>query len=840
MGRSRFGRAVSLNVVAISLCLLLPACGGHKPAGPSPFPVRIALTPSSSASLQVGSVLQFTANAQNNAGTAISPAFTFAISPSSPSGILDLAPNGAACAGSWNGPLFTICTPAGLGVVQVTASALGATSAPTLVFVHPAIANITISVVPSVNSSPPACPTQTALPAACNIPFNTGNCTTKINPLGQPYLACACLSQNQTETLQANAFDSQGTDITASVGPFTFAEANGTVLTPTPIVNPSYNVATNQVTVAPAAPGQTQVIASAGGVFSPPFNFETCPIQCISLDVSPNGQFTNQTSFVANKGTTETITATAVDIQGCIVPKPLLTWTSTQPAALTPGGSTTGCAAGTTCAISTPQPGTAAITAACTPPTCNIGFPLNPAGLSPPYIPQPVYPVTAISGLVTAGTTTTTGGTTSTSTTSTSVLATSQDCYSNPLCGVDLYNIATNKNVAGSPIALPSAPNSLMFDLAGDKAYMGSEFGAVAINATNLGSGSASPFTSLPAAATPLGLITGKIIAISSNGSLAVFSDTVSTPNQVYVVNTTSSTPVTTPLNINSAIAAAFSPDGLKAFILGNAGNTLYIYSPLQALQPPISLPAPASSIVFSSSGAFALLSGGSALGTLATFNTCDNSSVTLPLPTPPATGLPGPPTFLKMVPAGNVSFSASIIPIALDSTGLDFFFGVDSTGVDIIATNSSQPSFTELCPETVTYAHTPPPPIGPTTPIFFDPLHIDLQQGTFHPINFFVSPDAAKIYIVTSDLGVLIFSFSSGAVSAIPLSGNAAPLAADMTVDGTLIYVAGTDGMLHILDTTTASEPELPIVFPPLTNSANSFCFSSINCSLDIVSVKP
>jgi hypothetical protein len=60
------------------------------------------------------------------------------------------------------------------------------------------------------------------------------------------------------------------------------------------------------------------------------------------------------------------------------------------------------------------------------------------------------------------------------------------------------------------------------------------------------------------------------------------------------------------------------------------------------------------------------------------------------------------------------------------------------------------------------------------------------------------------------------------------------------MTVDGTLVYVAATDGMLHILDTTTASEPELPIVFPPLTNSANSFCFSSINCSLDLVTVKP
>jgi len=99
-------------------------------------------------------------------------------------------------------------------MVQVTASALGATSPPTLVFVHPPIDNIQVSVVPPVNPPPPACPTQTALPAACKVPFNTGNCTTKVNSQGVSYLSCSCLSQNQTETLQAKAF-SKGVDITS-------------------------------------------------------------------------------------------------------------------------------------------------------------------------------------------------------------------------------------------------------------------------------------------------------------------------------------------------------------------------------------------------------------------------------------------------------------------------------------------------------------------------------------------------------------------------------------------------------------------------------------------------
>ena len=696
--------------------------------------------------------------------------------------------------------------------MQVIATALGASSAPTFVFVHPAIAKIQISVVPPVNAPPPACPNQIALPAACAIRFNQRS----------------CFSPNQAETLKATSLDSQGNDISVYVGPVTWTSTNFGVATLTPIVNPAYSVSTNQVTVTPSTPGQTEIFAQASGVSSeitpasiPGSFFEACPVQCIALDLGTNGQFTNQTSFVATKGTAETVTAYAVDIQGCLLSKPPLTWTSSQPAAIAAGSSTVSCAAGSTCALSTSQPGAAAITASCTPPTCNVGFPLNlNPGSGAPYIPQSVYPVTAISGLVTG------------STSSTSVLATSQDCYSNPLCGVAMYSVATSTDVSGSPLSTPNPPNSLMFDGAGDKAYMGSEFGAQLLTAANIGSTTMNPFSPLPAPATTLGVITGKILAISPNGGVAVFADNVSTPNQVYVVNTGTSTASTTPLNISSAIAAAFSPDGLKVFILGNGGDTLYIYSTLQALQPAITLPAPATSIVFNSTGSFALLAGGSASSTLSVYNTCDNSEVTLNPQglVPPPTPLPGPPMFLRMVPGGNVTLGTALIP-DLDPVGLDFFFGVDNTGIDIIATNSTQPPTTALCPQTVALA------ANSTRNL---PIHIDLNEGTFHPINFFVSPDATKVYIVTSDLGVLFYNFSTGTPQAIPLSGGAAPVAADITVDGSLIYVAGTDGKLHQLDTQAASEQELPTSFFPLPNSTNSFCYSSINCALNIVAVKP
>src|SRR5579863_2969758 len=176
-------------VITIFLFLLLPACGGHKPAGANPFPAKITLNPSLSASMQLGSTLIFTATAVNGTNANINPTFTFSLTPTSPGGILEISPSGNACAGSWNAPYYSVCTPAGVGVVQVTASALGATSPPTTIFVHPPVDNIQISVVPPVNPPPAACPTQVALPLACDLKFNSaGN---------------YCLSQNQTLTLQA-------------------------------------------------------------------------------------------------------------------------------------------------------------------------------------------------------------------------------------------------------------------------------------------------------------------------------------------------------------------------------------------------------------------------------------------------------------------------------------------------------------------------------------------------------------------------------------------------------------------------------------------------------------
>src|SRR5579859_1746722 len=105
MGRSRFN---VLGVAAVILSLwTFFACGKGTKAGPPLFPTRVNLTPSSNLSVEIGSTFGFTASAQSASGTNLTTTFTFS---SSDTAVLNISPNGVACAGHWD-VAFTTCTP---------------------------------------------------------------------------------------------------------------------------------------------------------------------------------------------------------------------------------------------------------------------------------------------------------------------------------------------------------------------------------------------------------------------------------------------------------------------------------------------------------------------------------------------------------------------------------------------------------------------------------------------------------------------------------------------------------------------------------------------------------
>jgi hypothetical protein len=842
MGRFRSGGL--FWAVAILSFWSFSACGGGGKAGPPLFAGKVLLTPSSNTSLVLGGTLVFFSTVQTTSGTTLNTPVTYSSSDTS---ILNIASNGVACAGHWD-QTFSTCSPGATGVVQITATALGSASIPTYVFVHPPIDSITV----------------------------TGILLDGV-PVQEP-----CLSQSQSMTLEAHAF-SRGVDVTASVGPFTWSQSNSTVATLTPVVNTTYTFPTNRVTATAAVPGITQIFASASGVSSTSFQqpsymqtiagssvnspvldfFSTCPIQNIALEVGAVG--TRQTSFSLTKGTgvaSQTVFATITDVMGnstlannngsIVLSKIPLTWLSSQPGAISVAS---GCTE--SCQLTLNSPGAASITAACSPPTCNVGFPTVPQSLllqkqiddcnfffqaqypnfggCQELIPAPVYssnvftnppnafplsPSGAISGVV--------SGTPAAA----AIFAASMGCaHEAPVsCTSAFYYLSSSKASVGNENPSPVSPNSLLFDLAGDKIIMGSDFGAQIITPGNFG-GSSSAFTSL-------GAITGKALATSTTGALSLFSDTIHTPNQVYAVNTGNAGSVSdTALNISNATVAAFSPDSLKAYIVaGTAATSLYAYSPVQALKGPFPLTGPAKAIAFAPNGAFAFVAqaNGGAGANLTAYNTCNNQIATDVNSVLANIALPADPILMKVLP--NLHIDGS------DSQGHPIPDGIhvlvlDSTGFDIITSTISPPPAGSLCPQQLAF-----------TDYALQPnlQRIELGQGALNPVNFFASPDGTQLYIVNANSSsIVIYSFISGSViGGIELAGGVTPLSADISVDGGTIALAGSDGMLHEVSTAIGGSDLVQLSFPNLPNFFNAFCsaipVSGTPCILNSVLVRP
>ena len=806
----------------------LTACGGGTKPGPPLFAGHITVAPSLNTSVTLGGSIVFTASVQTASGITLNTPVTYSSSDTS---VLNLSLDGVACAGHWDAA-FTSCTPGNVGVAQVVASALGTSSIPVYVFVHPPIDNITV----------------------------TGVLLNGL-PLQEP-----CLSQGQSMTIEAHAF-SHGTEITSSVGPITWITSNATVATVVGLTNTAYNFPTNQATATAVFPGITQIYATASGVTSSAFQqpqytnslgtaspvldfFSTCPIQNIALEVGAAGS--GQTNYSVSGGTTETIVATLTDVMGnttlsntnggIVLSKIPLTWSSSQPTAIS----------ASSCSNESCSPagsaGAAAVTASCSPPACNIGYPFVPTSLSTPakidactqffqpnivnnpsfscqeLIPTPVYsspvwltpqgsiplsPTGAISGVVSGSANTA------------AVLASSTGCQHLPpaSCSTSAYYLSTARASAGPENPLPAAPNSLMFDPTGAKVFMGSDFGAQIINPSNFGTAN-SPYTSL-------GTVTGRVLTTSANGAFAVFSDTIHTPNQVYIVNTQTASPTNTPLNIPNATAAGFSLDGLKTFIVGGTtGNSLYVYSSVQALQGPFPLSGSGNAVAFAPNGAFAFIAESGTTPNLTAYATCNNQLAT-------TITLPANPILMKVLP--NVHLDGK------DSYGNSIPDGIhvlvlDATGFDIITSTLSPPAAGTLCPQGLTF-------------ISGDPLRpvqrIELGQGTLQPVNFFASGDGSQLYVVNATSStIFVYNFLVGSViGGIPLTNDVAPLSADMSVDGGTIAITGSDGLLHEVSTQLGGADLVQLPFPNLPNYLNPFCSmtpASGPCTLNYALIRP
>ncbi|HKS72114.1 MAG TPA: hypothetical protein VJQ82_02885, partial [Terriglobales bacterium] len=442
------------------------------------------------------------------------------------------------------------------------------------------------------------------------------------------------------------------------------------------------------------------------------------------------------------------------------------------------------------------NPGTTTVVASCTPPTCNGGL-----TLSDPLFPTGViYPENVINATATVN---------SASEQSQSVWVTSTSCNAPGNAGTNcvtaLGRINSPTNIVGGPISLPATPNSFrlgVFRMGSSGAligYLGTDASLQGTRGLMIATLGNTP------AVSQLTTVVGKVLAVSPDGAKAIVSDTLDTPNVVYVVTHSMMGNTAISLPITGAVAADFSPDNLKAFILANQGtsSTLYVYSQVDALQTiPLSSTNPANDVSFLSEGAFAYIAGGSPSG-VTIGRTCDNAVVGNVSTT-------AAPTLIKSLP--NATQVLALVPPLVEV-------------INVNPANLMPPPITGCMPTVVNSTQT-----------------FNLGQGVFSPRQLLIAPDSSKAYIIASNLpSILVFDLNNQISSSLPLNGTTTPLAAALTLDGNLLYVAASDGLVHVLSTLSGGDI-FDISFPSTPTTPDYLCPNSppVACLPDLIAIQP
>ena len=182
---------------------------------------------------------------------------------------------------------------------------------------------------------------------------------------------------------------------------------------------------------------------------------------------------------------------------------------------------------------------------------------------------------------------------------------------------------------------------------------------------------------------------------------------------------------------------------------------------------------------------------------------------------------LPAPPSFLQALGSDAANLPAP--PTFSTATTTTAVLAVDSPGIDLFRVSRAP----EGCSSTASS--------GAAT-------SFNLGQGSFVPTQLIVSQDGSSAFVIVSDrAAVLVFNIFNQTSSAIPMSGDAIPVQASLTPDGSRLYVAAADGQVHILDTQNGSDIQ-QLSFPTdATTLLSGLCGGvTFTCNPDLIAVKP
>jgi hypothetical protein len=802
----RCSSAFVLGMV-VTLAAALTGCLGSS----SPSPVNggvksVSISPTGTLSITVGTTQLFSATAQDVNGRTIPGVniqFIVASGVTGSPAPLSISSAGNACAGNWDAT-SAICSAGNPGVAIVTAVANGVSSPQTTVYVHEHIDSLQAS---------------------------------QAEPTPPNY---DCFSQGQTWLYQAKAY-SNGTEITSTVGPMTWASTNSGVLTATPFKPGNQSDVLNQVQITADSPGITQLYATVGGTTSNSLPITTCLVRSVGLEV--NGGTASQISV--NAGAAVTLRATAVDTLGNTIAKPPLTWSTTNPEVIL--FSTLTNATGTNNATARANLGSGDIFASCSPPSCNIGISgaQNPQGQILPAMPVyagdgPLSPLNPIAGYGTIAVTVTSNSAPPTY----SAWAATNQCGDVQGCTSVMFSITPGVNPIGKTVTLPRTPNSFMTNYQGStRIYIGTNLGLMYVDV----GGSSPTATLVSASSTPCNVsLCGTVLAISNDGKQVIVSDNISQTPQVYLYNAENTNATSTDLVVSSVVtAAAFSQDQSKIFLLTDDG-TMYIYSTVNALAS-VPITTSGNTVAFSADGSFAYVAGASGgAGSVSAFSTCSTpTNPSTQLATVALAGTPVqifPTPIVQHVTQGGVELISQTVYVleasANQPTSIQTFTA-EYTQVPIATTQPNQPIQMTCNPPLLSSLTA-----GPT---------YNIGQGAFTPLYARLVGNTSEIVLVgQKNPAVLLFNTINGTTTAVPLVNSASPLGASSSSDGSQVYIAACDqyepdgvtcasGTVHIVNTVTQGDyQQVPYINYTTDNMCNGQGVSAPLCTPDIVAIKP
>ena len=371
---------------------------------------------------------------------------------------------------------------------------------------------------------------------------------------------------------------------------------------------------------------------------------------------------------------------------------------------------------------------------------------------------------------VSLGTSTTTNsGTVTANTAGTSIITvtcSTPDCnrnitpqYSQNVVTVNVTGTTTTSVYAASTKSLVLVPIATSNNTAGTNISLPYQPNSIFSdsNGTNvyLGSATGLMVVSVTSAAVSVAASApGTIVAGSPSGQYLLISDNVN--SYIYLYDTSASRVVLT--QSLTASAGAFTPDSKSVTFLA-PNNQLYTYTVFPTASAVV-LPYVPNSLDVSSQGGMTYVTS-SGLGAIDVRATCNQGDW--------QTLSAAAPTLVAHLPNGNGA-------VVADSPSLD------------VVTTGAVPS------------GCPPTPQSTVT-------SYNLGYGSFTANQMFISPDSSRAWVLSNLNAVIGLNLSTLQPFSISLANSAQPLSGGIMIDGSMVYVGGSDNLVHAINVSNSTD---------------------------------